>query len=201
MKIGIMAGAAAAAWLVAASVANATVVTIPDPGGAGFEFLGNGDASVVYDGVEFSTSAALSNGNFFNVGPGFSGSPAVLSSQQQSVGVANILISLPQTADDFSVNFGTFGGSLVTFTLSNGDTFTEQPGGSAYAVPSVFSVEGLGPFTSVLITSPDGVLNINNIVFGVPEPGTWAMMLVGFGAMGASLRLGRRKTKEISLTA
>jgi hypothetical protein len=29
----------------------------------------------------------------------------------------------------------------------------------------------------------------------VPEPGTWAMMLVGFGAIGASMR--RRRSKQI----
>ncbi len=27
----------------------------------------------------------------------------------------------------------------------------------------------------------------------VPEPATWAMMLIGFGMMGASLRYGRRR--------
>jgi hypothetical protein len=31
----------------------------------------------------------------------------------------------------------------------------------------------------------------------VPEPGTWAMMLVGFGMMGASMRYRRRSTKTV----
>ena len=34
-----------------------------------------------------------------------------------------------------------------------------------------------------------------NVVFGaaaVPEPGTWAMMLLGFGAVGVALRRGRK---------
>jgi hypothetical protein len=30
--------------------------------------------------------------------------------------------------------------------------------------------------------------------FGVPEPATWALMLMGFGGMGAMLRRGRRET-------
>lgn len=30
--------------------------------------------------------------------------------------------------------------------------------------------------------------------FGVPEPATWAMMLVGFGAIGASIRLQKRRS-------
>ena len=32
------------------------------------------------------------------------------------------------------------------------------------------------------------------VVSAVPEPVTWAMMLVGFGAIGASMRYGRRKS-------
>lgn len=33
------------------------------------------------------------------------------------------------------------------------------------------------------------------VTSGVPEPSTWAMMLAGFGAMGASLRVRRRATR------
>jgi len=37
-----------------------------------------------------------------------------------------------------------------------------------------------------------------NVVAGaVPEPATWAMMLVGFGMMGASMRYRRRSTKAV----
>jgi len=31
-------------------------------------------------------------------------------------------------------------------------------------------------------------------VVAVPEPATWAMMLIGFGGLGAALRMGRRRT-------
>ncbi|UUR09474.1 PEPxxWA-CTERM sorting domain-containing protein [Sphingomonas glaciei] len=33
----------------------------------------------------------------------------------------------------------------------------------------------------------------------VPEPGTWALMLVGFGSIGAALRRGRRQTKYLQV--
>ena len=36
---------------------------------------------------------------------------------------------------------------------------------------------------------------------GVPEPATWAMMLMGFGVAGAALRRSRRKTSLISQIA
>ena len=32
---------------------------------------------------------------------------------------------------------------------------------------------------------------------GVPEPATWAMMLVGFGAIGATLRGSRRRAAMV----
>ena len=34
-------------------------------------------------------------------------------------------------------------------------------------------------------------------VAAVPEPATWAMMLVGFGMMGASMRYRRRSTTTV----
>ena len=35
----------------------------------------------------------------------------------------------------------------------------------------------------------------------VPEPGTWLMMLVGFGAMGYSMRRQRRSTSLLTQAA
>ncbi len=32
---------------------------------------------------------------------------------------------------------------------------------------------------------------------GVPEPATWAMMLIGFGAVGSAMRRSRRKASEV----
>lgn len=39
------------------------------------------------------------------------------------------------------------------------------------------------------------VLVDNVSVSAVPEPGTWAMLLLGFGFVGAALRTGKRRTK------
>ena len=131
------------------------------------------------------------------MGPLFTGLPAVLSSQEQSVGVANILITLPGSFQDFSVDYGTFNGSAVTFLLSNGNSLTQGSTGSGYAVPDLFSVSDPSFFTSVLITSGDFVLNINNIEYSaskaVPEPSTLALLGAGLLGIGA-MRL-RRKAK------
>ena len=96
-------------------------VTIRDPAPLPYIYFGTGDASVTYSGVVFTQQAALSNGNFFIIGGLFSADPTVLSSQEQTSGVANILVTLPVFATSFSVNFGTFNESFATFNLSNGD--------------------------------------------------------------------------------
>jgi hypothetical protein len=182
--------------MTAAKPATVTV-TIPDPGAAGYIYFGSGDVTITYDGVVFSQSGALSDGDFFNVGVGFSSDPAVLSSQQQSVGEPNILITLPGTATSLSLNYGTFDGSNVTFALSSGGTFTQGSTGNGYAVPDFFSVSG--SFSSVLVTSTDSVLSLNNLTYSaVPEASTWAMMLLGFAGLGYA---GYRSRKAISIAA
>src|ERR1039457_7121426 len=70
-------------------------VTIRDPAPLPYIYFGTGDASVTYSGVVFTQQAALSNGNFFIIGGLFSADPTVLSSQEQTSGVANILVTLP----------------------------------------------------------------------------------------------------------
>jgi hypothetical protein len=46
-------------------------------------------------------------------------------------------------------------------------------------------------------TQPSEYIGLDNVVvtdLTVPEPATWSMMLVGFGGMGAAMRMTRRKT-------
>ena len=201
-------GAIGATIFLGATTANATVtffsdfasfsaaapiyetIAIPDVGVD--EFFGSGDASVTYHSVTFSQSASLSDGNLFNVSPGFSGERAVVSSQEQTTGVANILITLPSPVNEFAFDYGTFDGSAVTFTLSDGATISLNSTGSGYATPDFFGVIDTTGITSVQVTSPDFVLNVNGVTT-VPEPSTWATMLLGFAGLGfAGYRASRR---------
>jgi hypothetical protein len=172
--------------------ANATTVVVPDPSPLPFIFYGNGDASVTYSGVLFTQQLALGNANLFDVGPLFSLDPAVLSSQEATVGVENILITLPSATTFFSVDYGTFNGSAVTFLLGNGHSFVQGSSGLGYLTPDFFSVTDTA-FSTVLITSPDFVLNINNITYGgttTPEPGT--LVMLGSGIIGIAGVLRRK---------
>ncbi len=141
----------------------------------------------------FTQQAALGNANLWDIGPLFSGVPAVLSSQEATSGIENILITLPNPTTFFSVDYGTFDGSSVTFALSNGQTFTQGSTGSGYETPDFFSFSG-SALTSVEITSSDFVLNINNITYNgstsTPEPGT--LVMLGSGILAAAGAIRRR---------
>jgi hypothetical protein len=89
-----------------------------------------------------------------------------------------------------------FGGNLISsFTssapgASSSNVFaTSDTGGGLYSVTEKYVIHA-NAFSQSESTSP-------SIIFlgaGVPEPTTWALMLVGFGGMGALLRNRRRAT-------
>lgn len=104
---------------------------------------------------------------------------------------------------------GTFGGtpqtasiSFGTFLISALDISGTSLGFTQYAGPALFSlVDGspvfnTGTFDLSSITSGPATITISEAASGaVPEPATWAMMLIGFGAVGAAARYRRRKVR------
>jgi hypothetical protein len=81
-------------------------------------------------------------------------------------------------SDHFAIVNGTVAGlpgmwfSTTPFTFSPGGGFT----------PSSMALLSTGGF------SGDGVVDAIHTLSSSPEPGTWALMLAGFGAVGWSLR-------------
>jgi hypothetical protein len=178
MKRALLAGTVA---LAAAGAAHAHNVSIPNV----FYPFGRGDQTVTFSGVNFVQDASIGNAYLFDI---FS----VLSSQQALSGVANIDVELPAPTTSVVIDFSTFYGNPVTFAIGGGPTFVEPSTaeyyGAGYVTPDVFEYRSSTPFDSVLITSPDGVLNIGDIAWGIPEPATWAMLLLGVAGLGAALR-------------
>ncbi|MGY3346667.1 MULTISPECIES: hypothetical protein [unclassified Bradyrhizobium] len=196
-----------ASW--SAAVSHSYSVTIPDPGSAGYAYLGTGDASVIYGGITFSTNASLGNRYFFDVGasyPGFTGAVPVLSVQSSDLstsdGVTNLLITLPMAITAFALNFGSLDGSDVSVNLlgasvaTAGSTF--DPSGPHYETADFIGLTNITPFKQILLTTIDPVLNLSQIDFNtpvpaVPETQTWGMLLLGFLATGLFADYRRRR--------
>ena len=90
--------------------------------------------------------------------------------------------------------------STVTLTLVDGSGSTTQTISLATA-NSFLGFVSTGPIISLSFSSGASLYpTVNNLILGqaatatpgVPEPATWAMMMLGFGAMGAAMR---RRTK------
>ena len=112
------------------------------------------------------------------------------------------------TQISYAVVPGTFNGAPGNATLgfATGDIFADlnitgttlgftqfvSPAGDLFSLVNNMPVFNLGTFNLTSIVSGNSTLRISAASGAVPEPATWAMMMLGFGAMGATLR--RRKT-------
>ena len=103
----------------------------------------------------------------------------------------------------FAIDINTFATAAGSFdvVLNTGD--------QAFSIFETFPRAGTGqfigfvsdtPFSTVTLTANTGAsFTLDTLLFGsraavvgaVPEPGTWAMMLIGFGAIGGALRKRR----------
>lgn len=126
--------------------------------------------------------------------------------------VSNSLLSQPGNSAPLSILFDTLANSF-TFTMGSSsagstvnigayDAFGILTGSMTLTMGdgyNIYTLTGLGTFKGLTFSNdndPSGVRFQNmsyNSVGGVPEPATWAMMLIGFGAIGLSIRAPRRK--------
>lgn len=74
-----------------------------------------------------------------------------------------------------------------TYTFGNGGSFSITPENSVFAIKG-----GASPISARFTLLADSA--------GVPEPATWAMMILGFGAVGGAMRRTRRRA-QVALTA
>jgi hypothetical protein len=90
----------------------------------------------------------------------------------------------------------TFGGSPITYTLeTNGQNFYGIYGSEGEQLQSILfsnfdpTGAGIGDIRQV---------RLGGIQSAIPEPATWAMMILGFGFVGAALRRRRRQVAGLS---
>ena len=163
-------------------------------GNDGGNFVGIATGSVASSGDDFAIPVAFTGQNFLAWGNIAGG----IMSMTINFNAATTAFGFDWFNTDFSDSYSinTPGGTIFNtppFTLASNS-----------ATSGFFGLISATPFTSIVITnnetggymSTEGMDNfvtngVGSVNPGVPEPATWAMMIGGFGAIGASMR--RRK--------
>ncbi len=132
------------------------------------------------------------------------GGEAIFAADDGSMDDLSILFSQAYQAVTFNLNVPVQTNSMMTLSV-NGGAFT-------FTVPNALIPDPLGDgqnkfilaatggdaITRLDFTFTPGVQDIRQIrvsdgISPIPEPATWAMMIIGFGAAGSVLRSKRRK--------
>ena len=118
--------------------------------------------------------------------------PAILVNVSSDLGLASAgqFYMGSTTSGEQWIVAGYNGSSWSQLLLGNSDgTWTNLPGWGTY---SQYAFISNGTQTTDGRTSGNVLLGGFSFTASVPEPGTWAMMLLGFGAIGLAMR-GRRR--------
>lgn len=180
-----------AAWN--AAVSGVSTAVLPPPSGSS-DFLGTGDVSVSYAGVNFLTNSAIGTRNVYLI----SGSPITFSAQANNTGLANILITFPVEVRGFAFRYGSFFGDDFNFALSNGDSASLPSGGGSYSLPRFVGITSDTSFQSVLVTTSDNGIVLGDVSYAlslssVPEPSALSLAAVGLVSVGVGGLLRQRR--------
>jgi len=107
----------------------------------------------------------------------------------------------------WSQNGSAVEGNTNDFAISI-DGFNPMTGTNSYGIGNVSTANGFTLYYSVANNSgtfsstTDGVTRVQNLPAAlpaaVPEPATWAMMLLGFGGIGFAMRKQRKPIRQIA---
>ena len=201
-----MAGSAQASIVIGSVTPGTTTYTGPTPtydfnSASGTPSLSGG---AVVSGTTGNHAQPIgSTGGYYAVGPS-DGNPGTidLSSWGDIFNISFIWGSLDSYNQldflDGSNNvLASFGGNNV-FVPANGN---QSDPNTNPLVTFLLSGADVGAFSSLRLTSGTNAFEIDNVAVNsaVPEPATWAMMLLGFGAVGFSAR--RRRSLVLARAA
>ena len=189
------AGAAQAAVTVTASSAD-----LPLPAGQtlvwdfdGLQALGFGlslsGGAAVYDGSDglISGIAAPPPGTTTNYLAVLGGGKAILTTPD----ITTLSLYMGSPDDYNQIRFNYVGGG---YDILNGVQLANGAVGGDQSVGRRMNYYFNGArVSSVEFTSSQNSFEFDNIAAGVPEPATWAMMIIGFGLAGSAVRSNRRK--------
>lgn len=195
--------AGAAAFVLSVSAANATVITFDD--------LENENIPTVYKGLLWhnwgvDTDAADGTGFEYGLNGGHSvafnafGTPADIGMIAQPFNFVGARFN-SAFLDNMTLTINGYDGvdlvhtATLTLSIENPIWFQADWG---HITNMSFIASGGTPRPELPHAGPGTVLVMNNFTWDesispAPEPGTWGLMIIGFGATGAALRAVRRR--------
>lgn len=103
-------------------------------------------------------------------------------------------VATPIALSDLIIGATNFGAVAAgTYSASVGDN--EASGAQGYVYAAAGSNSASGTFGSVLGDADQNIAattQVGTLTLGVPEPASWALMLVGFAGLGVALRSSRK---------
>ena len=159
---------------------------------AGSTLVEDFDDATLLPGVTVTTTTGSVSGGLFQdrLVPGASTTFNFTSAQSAFGGIFDLSPGGAGLGLSFTLGFLGGGTEIVSQQLANSCT------------GCFFGFSSTNPFTSVTLNSgtQGGVaetFNLNNlqIAAAVPEPATWALMLIGFGFVGGAMRSSKRQQK------
>ena len=197
---------------ISASPANAAVEVCA---GSGQQCAPQTDTNVlITSGTNLPAVLATFNGGGTTLGGTFTSNSDALTGDASGQAVVTASVGLLNNLT-FMVNGSTF--TVATFNLignATGFIFGTAVDGTAFA--RAFALGSGSNFFGIVATDGDVLtgFTINSVagfqdlrqlrlggvvatVTAVPEPGTWALMLIGFGAVGISMRRRRRTARNL----
>lgn len=210
----------AAATLIVASAAPASAARIVgNVAGSTAAYAAPAGTAITFDGAlptafsyAFSSGAALVSGDLVNqyAAPAFGpngttylaiqqgGSATIQAANNVAYQTVSFFLGSIDTHNVVQV-LSTTGSVLSTFS---GVNFTANPNGDQDIPNTNRRITIAADVNDVAIggirfLSNGNSLEVDNVVFAVPEPSTWAMMFLGFGMIGTAARY-RRRSKTVS---
>jgi len=213
MKLGFLAAAIAAPLALAAAPASAAIMFSFAPGlpspGVGFVVVNNFDTAAGITGSNFQIKTPPSDSQGAPPANSIpSGTPYL-----SVLGGGSATISFASAVTAFQFDWGSidsFNTLRINSTGSDpiivpGANFTNAANGNQVSpgtngLFTIWSTAG-ETFNSITLTTSGNSFEIDNLAIGVPEPATWAMMILGFGGVGATMRRRRTMTRMQLQTA
>jgi len=214
MKLNTLVTASALA-LAVAGPAGATIVFSTGNLGGGLSIVTLPQASADDGSDVFLTGTVNPNATQVlftgaeNIDSAAAGQARVVATDGSTLNTLSIALQSGFGADSFVFNLnsdGSTGSVTITALDQFGNTYTSAPLSLGNG-QNFFNLTTLGneAITKVSFTSTP-LLDVRQIRFGgvialagsVPEPATWALMILGFGGIGMTMRSARRRRAALS---